>query len=287
MAKTKLGSLGLTADIVNGTMTATDLTGGNGGTDGFQLTTDGTGTGALSWAASGSGTGSLAGLSDTTFAATATGQIIVHNGTAWINVVPPSAGDVTIAADGTMTIGLLKVDTGELAADAVEGSKIANDAVDTEHIAADAVTTAEILDATIAFGNTNAAFEGRLPQTITMSAGTENGSNEIILTFAFTTPSGGNTSSFVMAGALMLRVSDAQYDPTPSADTVFSAGSAGDLVDGTGTATAWVKGDFGNDNMIVTLTGPAGSATRYIHVIGGNGSMTTYNNAGGNSVTFA
>ncbi len=277
MAKTKLGSLGLTADIVNGTMTATDLTGGNGGTDGFQLTTDGTGTGALSWAASGSGTGSLSGLSDTTFGSIATGQIIVHNGTDWINVVPPSAGDVTIVASGEMTIGANKV----------VSSMIATDTIVAGDIATGAVTTTEILDGTIATGDVNAAFQGRLPQAIALTAGTENASNERILTFAFTTSSGGDTEAFVMAGALLLRVSDTQYDPTPSADTVFTAGTAGDLVDGGGTATAWVKGDFSNDNMIVTLTGPAGSATRYIHVIGGNGSMTTYNNAGANQVTFS
>jgi hypothetical protein len=263
MAKTKLGSLGLTADIVNGTMTATDLTGGEG-TATYQLTTDGVaGTGGgLSWALAGSAAGSLAGLSDTTFSSGATGQIIVHNGTAWINVVPPSGGDVTIVASGEMTIGANKV----------VSSMIATDTIVAGNIAASAVGLSELADGGVTPAKMALSSRNQLASTYTASvSGGGTGSTAITVTIDGTIPGGTlNDVGFSADAKLLLRISDtaASIKPNTSAIATFSGAQ---VVDGDGTCTAWVQGHNTNANVVCVVDGPAGADTFYLHVIGMEG----------------
>ena len=77
----------------------------------------------------------------TTLDGTTDKQMLISDGTdlAFVDIT----GDVTIANDGVTTIGALKVDTGQLAADAVENSKLADNAVSLENLDA-AITPSHI-----------------------------------------------------------------------------------------------------------------------------------------------
>ena len=72
------------------------------------------------------------------------GHVLVADGT---NFNPVAVGgDITMAANGTVTIASTAVETGMIAADAITGAKIADDAIGSEHIADDAVVSAAIAD---------------------------------------------------------------------------------------------------------------------------------------------
>jgi len=72
------------------------------------------------------------------------GHVLVADGTNY-NPVAVS-GDITMAANGAVTIASTAVETGMIAADAITGAKIADDAIGSEHIADDAITSALIAD---------------------------------------------------------------------------------------------------------------------------------------------
>ena len=72
------------------------------------------------------------------------GHVLVADGTNY-NPVAVS-GDITMAANGAVTIASTAVETGMIAADAITGAKIADDAIGSEHIADDAVVSAAIAD---------------------------------------------------------------------------------------------------------------------------------------------
>lgn len=240
MAKTKLGSLGLTADILNGTILSTDLA--TEGTSGYHLETNGSGT--ISWQPEASGSSTLLGLTDTDFSALtpATGQIIVHDGTDWINVVPPSSGDVTIAADGTMTIG-----SGD-----VTGTMIAN--------------------STITSGNMTLATRVGLAAIYTVGvSGGGTGSTAITVTIDGNL-SGGTTGdmAFTNDTKLLLRISDTAASIKPNVDALATFSGA-QVIDGVDTCTAWVQGSTVNGNVVCVVDGPSGNDTFYLHVIGMEG----------------
>ena len=72
------------------------------------------------------------------------GHILVADGTNYNPVAV--GGDITMAANGTVTIASTAVETGMIAADAITGAKIADDAIDSEHYTDGSIDNAHIAD---------------------------------------------------------------------------------------------------------------------------------------------
>ena len=72
------------------------------------------------------------------------GHVLVADGTNY-NPVAVS-GDITMAANGAVTIASTAVETGMIAADAITGAKIADDAINSEHYTDGSIDTAHIAD---------------------------------------------------------------------------------------------------------------------------------------------
>ena len=84
---------------------------------------------------------------DLTMGTNTSGHILVADGTNY-NPVAVS-GDVSIAANGAVTIANGAVETAMIAADAVTGAKIADDAINSEHYTDGSIDTAHIADAQV------------------------------------------------------------------------------------------------------------------------------------------
>jgi hypothetical protein len=87
----------------------------------------------------------LAELTDTNISSLASAHILIYDGSDSFDNKAVS-GDITIDANGVVTIGNNKVLTAMINADAITGAKIADDAIDSEHYVDGSIDTAHIGD---------------------------------------------------------------------------------------------------------------------------------------------
>jgi hypothetical protein len=83
--------------------------------------------------------GNLSQLTDVTLGTLASGEVVVYDGSSWVNIAV--SGDAALASDGALTIS----------DNAINAAKLANDAVDTDAVQDAAITNVKLANSVIAF----------------------------------------------------------------------------------------------------------------------------------------
>ena len=97
---------------------------------------------------------------DLTMGTNTSGHVLVADGTNYNPVAV--GGDITMAANGTVTIASTAVETAMIAADAITGAKIADDAIDSEHYTDGSIDNAHIADDAVGLDEMAGLVRGKI-----------------------------------------------------------------------------------------------------------------------------
>jgi hypothetical protein len=292
MPKTKLGNLGLTADILNGTIIGADLQGGNPDTAGKVLASALNGT--LSWVANDDTgednqnafssialTGNTGSGSGTPVVADAASSSLGLVGGTDIELTGDTTNDtITIDFTGTVAVADASITGGAAAA----GVKIAANTITSENLAANSVGASEVGHSylapgaqTAAWGLTFGAYHGA---TLTMEGAESNNRREVLVGMKADVLGASidlDNDDYGLVARVIVSDSATSMSPSQTATLENLSGESTTLIDGAGTATAYIKqspaGDTNEGDFNFDVLETTSSVSRYLWISPGPGSV--------------